>query len=54
MAGMWHSFWASLPYSSKVGPNIKMPMPPIGLQAPARAISFDNMAASAFDSPPPP
>jgi len=31
ISGMCSSFWSSVPYSSRVGPNIMTPMPPIGL-----------------------
>ena len=43
-----------MPYSSRVGPNIITPMPPMGLRAPIRFISCCSTRASADVSPPPP
>ena len=54
MGGMCSAFCASLPYSSSVGPNIMTPMPPMGLNAPARAISSSRIRACLRVSPPPP
>src|SRR5271156_3761179 len=54
MARMCCCFCSSLPYSSRVGPNIIVPMPPTGFQAPRRFISCCSARASAWDRPPPP
>ena len=54
IGGMWRRFCSSVPTSSRVGPNIITPMPPIGLRAPIFAISSASTRASARESPPPP
>src|SRR3569623_1065394 len=51
---MCSRFCSSEPYSSKVGPNIITPIPPIGFHAPTRAISSLSTRACALLKPPPP
>src|SRR3569832_724415 len=54
MPGTYLAFCSGLPYSSKVGPNIITPMPPIGFQAPMRPISCCSTRACAVERPPAP
>ena len=54
MPGMCWRLRASVPYSSRVGPNIITPMPPMGLRAPIFAISSARTRALGRDRPPPP
>ena len=54
MSGMYFCFWASVPYSSRVGPNMLTPMPTMGFTAPIAAISCWRMRTSSRESPPPP
>ena len=54
IGGRWRCFWSSVPYSSRVAPNMPGPMPWIGLVTPMRAISCCSTRAWALERPPPP